>query len=149
MFLQTPAAEAAPRFSPNGRWIAYQSTTETGRQEVYVSPFPGPGGRVQVSTAGGTHPRWRSDGSEIFYISTSDNKLMAAAVNGQGSAFRVGVVKALFDISQRAGARNQYAYQYDVTPDGQRFLLNDLVRQQELAPPITVVMNWDAALDGR
>ena len=149
MFLQTPAAETGPRFSPDGRWIAYQSTSEAGRPEVYVSPFPGPGGRVRVSTAGGTHPRWRSDGSEVFYISTSDSKLMAAAVNGKGSVFQVGAVKALFDVSQRAGARNPYAYQYDVTPDGQRFLLNYLLRPQELNPPITVVMNWDAGLKGK
>ena len=74
---------------------------------------------------------------------------MAAAVNGKGAAFQVGAVKALFDVSQRARARNQYAYQYDVMPDGQRFLVNYLVRQPELNPPITVVMNWDAALNGK
>lgn len=142
---ESPAIEASPRFSPDGRWIAYLSD-ESGRPEVFVSPFPGPGPRVRISTAGGTQPRWRADGRELLYISASDNKLMAAAVNGTGSAFAVGTITALFDVSRRAGARNPYSYQYDVMPDGKRFLFNYIVRQQELNTPITIVTNWDAAL---
>ena len=69
---------------------------ESGKDEVYVAPFPGPGGKWQISTAGGTFPRWRRDGTEIFYLAP-DNKMMAAAVNGKGSNFEVGAVKPLFE----------------------------------------------------
>lgn len=144
MFLQTPAAETNPRFSPDGRWIAFQSADGNG-PKVYVAPFPGPGSSVLVSTAAGVQPRWRADGREIFYINPTDNTLMAAAVNGRGSSFQVGAVKPLFSVAQRTGTR----YQYDVTPDGKRFLVNFLLRQQELTTPITVVVNWDAGLEAK
>ena len=76
-----------PRFSRDGRWVAFTSD-ESGREEVFVVPFPGPGGRVPISTEGGTNPRWRQDGTEIFYLSPRLT-LMAAAVNGQNSEFEV------------------------------------------------------------
>jgi Tol biopolymer transport system component len=138
----TSTNENTARFAPDGRWIAYVST-ESGRPEVYVAPFPGPGGKSLISTAGGIQPRWRRDGGEIFYVGL-DNKLMAAAVNGKGSGFQVGAVKALFDVSQRTGFR----YQYD-TPDGQRFVVNFSVRQEESTQPITLVTNWMAGLKGK
>src|SRR5207253_1751710 len=71
------------------------NSTESGRNEVYVAPFPGPGSKWQISTGGGDYPRWRHDGAEIFYLAP-DNKLMVAAVNGKGSTFEAGVVKPLF-----------------------------------------------------
>ena len=127
------------KFSPDGRWIAYASG-ESGRNEVYVAPFPGPGGKWLVSTAGGTWPRWRRDGTEIFYLAL-DNQLMAATVNGKGSSFEVGAVKPLF----QTHALNAARYPYDVSTDGQRFLVNT-APVQTTAAPITVVLNWTAGL---
>jgi serine/threonine protein kinase/Tol biopolymer transport system component len=151
-FLQTQFNELPGGFSPDGRWIAYVSN-ESGRSEVYVSPFPEPGrvrsaaatletqgGKWQVSTAGGYQPRWRRDGKEIFYLGP-DDKLMSAAVNGAGSAFEVGAVRPLFDT--RAGGPG---FLYDVSADGQRFLVNTLVEELSESAPITLVVNWPALL---
>jgi len=129
---------ARARFSPNGRWIAYGSD-ESGRNEVYVAPFPQPAGKWQISTAGGNWPRWRHDGKELFYLAP-DGKLMAATVNGEASAFAVDAVRPLFD-TRLGGLR----YAYDVSPDGQRFLVNTVV-EEAAASPITLVVNWPAAL---
>jgi Tol biopolymer transport system component len=138
-FLNTKFNENFGRFSPDGRWIAY-SSDESGRSEVYVAPFPGPGGKWQISTAGGEFPRWQHDGTEIFYLSP-ENRLMAATVNGKGANFEVGAVKSLFAPRIATGGR----YQYDVSPDGQRFLINTALDQATSAP-ITVVVNWTAGL---
>jgi eukaryotic-like serine/threonine-protein kinase len=137
-FLQTQFNERGGQFSADGRWVAYVSD-ESGKLEVYVAPFPGPGGKWQVSTTGGTQPRYRRDGKEIFYLAP-DNKLMAAAVNGQGSAFEVGAVRPLFD-TRPSGP----GFVYDVAPDGQRFLVNTLT-EEVASTPITLVVNWPALL---
>jgi Tol biopolymer transport system component len=138
-FLKTQFNELYGRFSPDGRWVAYRSN-ESGMYEIYVAPFPGPGGKRQISTAGGSFPRWRRDGTEIFYFAP-DNKLMVAAVNGKGPSFEVGAVKPLFDTHVFNGLR----YPYDVTADGQQFLLSTVPGQSSSAP-ITVVVNWMAGL---
>ena len=127
--------------SPDGRWIAYQSN-ESGRDEVYVAPFPGPGGKWQISTAVGRMPRWGHDGTEIFYIA-GDNTLMTVAVNGKGSGFEVGAAKPLF--SARFAFATGFGLTYDVSPDGQRFLINT-APEQATSAPITVVTNWTAGL---
>jgi hypothetical protein len=137
-FLNTQFNESEGKFSPDGRWIAYQSN-ESGRNEVYVAPFPGPGGKWQVSTGGGLQPRWRRDGSEIFYIDPRGN-VMAAPVNGKGSSFEIGVIKQLFAARTKPIRRS-----YDVSADGQRFLINTLPEQM-MSAPITVVVNWTAGL---
>jgi serine/threonine protein kinase len=152
-FLQTSFSEDLGFFSPDGLWIAYVSN-ESGRNEVYVAPFLGlrgeptaaapgtPGGKWQVSAAGGNWPRWRSDGKEIFYLAP-DSKLMVAAVNGQGSAFEVDAVRPLFDMRPVTNQR----FMYDVSADGQRFLVNTPAEEGSSAPaPITLVVNWPAAL---
>jgi Tol biopolymer transport system component len=139
-FLNTQFNEIAGHFSPDGRWVAYYSN-ESGRYEVYVASFPGPGGKWQISTSGGKSARWRRDGTEIFYLDP-DNKLMAAAVNGKGSSLEVGAVKPLF---QTRAASPNYQYPYDVSADGQRFLINTLP-EQTASEPITVVVNWTAGL---
>ncbi|HEX4947993.1 MAG TPA: hypothetical protein VFZ34_15080, partial [Blastocatellia bacterium] len=105
--------------------------------EVYVTPFPGLGGKQQVSIAGGRIPRWRGDGKELFYLA-ADNKLMAAEVNIKGSAIEVGAVRPLFDILPAQQGRD-----FDVTADGQRFLVNTLVEDKE-SLPLTLVINWTA-----
>jgi hypothetical protein len=138
-FLNTKFNETSGQFSPDGRWVAYQSD-ESGKSEVYVAPFPGAGGKWQVSIAGGDYPRWRRDGAEIFYLA-SDNKLMAAAVNGKGQNFEVGVVTQLF----QTRAVTRLGSHYDVSADGQRFLINTRP-EQTAAAAITVVMNWAAGL---
>jgi len=139
-FLQTEFNESRAKFSPDGGWIAYQSD-ESGRDEVYVTLFPGPGGKRQISTAGGTFPRWRSDGKEIFYLAP-DNKLMAVEVKGQEATLEVGAARVLFDIQP---GNPISGYQYDVTSDGQHFLVNTSVAQKA-SSPITVVINWAAGL---
>jgi Tol biopolymer transport system component/predicted Ser/Thr protein kinase len=126
------------QFSPDGRWLVYNST-ESGRSEIYVAPFPGPGGKWQVSPSGGSWPRWRHDGTEIFYLAP-DNKLMAATVNGKVSSFEVGAIRPLFQ-TRSYGLR----YSYVVSADGQRFLINS-APEQKASAPITVVLNWTAGL---
>jgi Tol biopolymer transport system component len=145
-FLQTPANETQAQFSPDGRWIAYQSN-ESGRAEVYVSRFTGPepaGGKWQVSTNGGTWPRWHPDGREIFFVTDPpDSQMMAAAVNAQGDTFSVGAVTPLF---QAAPPPRQDAF-YQVSPDGTQFLFAvSSTLTQPNSTPITVVLNWTAAL---
>ncbi len=138
-FLNTEFNEGNGQFSPDGRWIAYFST-ESDSVELYVAPFPGPGGKRQISTSGALPPaRWRADGKEIFYMAP-DNKLMTAEVNGEGPMLEVGAVRALFEI--RSGGPG---VAYDVTADGQRFLVNTAVEQKE-STPITLVINWTADL---
>ncbi|MEK6322705.1 MAG: protein kinase [Acidobacteriota bacterium] len=137
-FLRTEFNELAPMFSPDGRWVAYQSD-ESGRMEIYVAPFPGPGGKRQVSTAGGLFPRWRGDGKELFYLATN-NRLMAAEVNSTGAAFEVGATRPLFE-ARLTGP----GYFYAVTPDGQRFLVNRAV-ESKASSPMILVLNWTADL---
>jgi eukaryotic-like serine/threonine-protein kinase len=134
-----PANEDWGRFSPDGKWIAY-SSGESGRYEIYVAPFPGPGGKWQVSNGGGYQPRWRRDGSEIFYLA-GDDKLMVAEVNGKGASFDVAAVKPLFNTAALQG----YGPTYDVTADGQRFLI-DSGPEHEITEPLTVVVNWTAGV---
>jgi Tol biopolymer transport system component len=131
------------QFSPDGKWIVYASN-ESGRNEIYVESFPPGAGRWQISTTGGLQPRWRRDGREIFYVAT-DGKLMAAAVQG-GGAFQAQTPVALFQTPLNGltfapgGSR-----QYEVSADGQRFLVNMPV-SLTASTPITVVLNWAAAL---
>jgi Tol biopolymer transport system component len=138
VFLQTPFIEGMAAFSPDGRWVAYVSN-ESGRPEVYVVPFQGGGGKWMISGGGGSLPRWRHDGREILYYSP-ENRLMAAAVDGTGTGFGVGAVQPLFEVSP--GNSRKF---YDVSPDG-RLLVNLATDTQTGATPITVVVNWAAAM---
>ncbi|MGA2714783.1 MAG: protein kinase [Bryobacteraceae bacterium] len=134
-FLSTRFYEDKGVFSPDGKWAAYQSN-ESGRNEIYVRPFPGPGGQWQVSTGGGTSPRWRADGKELYYVAP-DAKLMAVAVIAQEATFKPGTPEALFQ-THIAPAVNRP--QYDVARDG-RFLINtDL--QDTSTEPIHLLLNW-------
>ena len=143
-FLQTEFNELRCQFSPDGRWLAY-SSDETSRYEIYVRPFAGApagsGGKWQVSINGGSLPRWRRDGKELFYVAP-DRKLMAVEVKANSGSFQAGVPKPLFDtrtdpsIGSRGG--------YDVSPDGRRFLIS-APGEQPSASPIHVVVNWAAS----
>jgi Tol biopolymer transport system component len=137
-FAQTTFGEQHGQFSPDGKWIAYASN-ESGRNEIYVTPFPGPGGKRQVSTRGGTLPRWRNDGKEIFYAGF-DGVIMAAEVNIKGSTVAVTAVRPMF------GRVNvNQGFQFDVSADGQRFLAV-VAPEQDASGPMTLVQNWAATL---
>jgi Tol biopolymer transport system component len=143
-FLNASFNEGVGQFSPDGRWVAYQSD-ETGRYEIDVRPFPGPGGQWQISTAGGISPRWRPDGQELDYIAP-DGTLMAAPIVIKGAALEHGLPTALFRprISGGGTSPTTWRQQYAVAPDG-RFLIN--VTTTDASPtPITVIQNWAGAL---
>ncbi len=141
-FVVTPFLERAGQFSPDGRWVAYQSN-ETGPYEVYIRSFPGPGGQQQVSPSGGIQARWRSDGRELYYIAP-DGKLMAVPITMRGTAIQPGTPVALFQTRIWGGGTNAtLGHQYDVSPDG-RFLLNNAVEDVAMAP-ITLLLNWNPA----
>jgi eukaryotic-like serine/threonine-protein kinase len=141
--LHTGFDENEAQVSPDSQWVTYVSN-ESGRDEVYVESFPTPGTKRQVSTNGGVQPRWRRDGREIFFLA-QDQTLMAAPVT-PGAVLQVGRPAELFKTglpfrgTQAAGFRAEY----DVSPDGQRFLLMEDPEIQ--GPPVTVVLNWTAAL---
>jgi Tol biopolymer transport system component len=131
-FGKSEFSEREPTFSLDGKWLAYCSN-ESGEYKVYVVPFPGPGGKWQVSSGGGCNPRWRRDGKEIFYFSP-DNKVMSADVTTGGSKFEVGTVHTLFE-TRSYGIFGRY----DVTADGQRFIVPYEAGQPTAA--ITLVEN--------
>ena len=142
-FLGTEFVETQARFSPDGRWVSY-AANDSGRLEVYVRPFPGPGPPTRVSDNGGRWPRWRRDGSELFYL-TGDGTLIAVAVDGKRPQFQVGNARPLFKTHFRPMERLD-AYDYDVSPDGQRFLVNAFIENITVAAPITLLTNWPALL---
>lgn len=132
----TTGAEA--QFSPDGRWIAFSGlgSSGSGDPEVYVSRFPGPGRRIQISNHGGALARWRADGKELFYI-TMDKKLMAVAIDTSHDEPVAGVPHVLFQ-TRIIGPRF-VLFQYAVSPDGSRFLINSMPSVG--AAPLTVLMN--------
>jgi len=136
-FLQTRFDEAVPRFSPDGRWLAYVSN-ESGRNEIYVQPYPGPGGKWQISTEGGAEPVWNRNGRELFY--RTGDKMMAVEIRTQ-PGFSVGKPRMLFEGRYRPTPAT--SPNYDVSPDGQRFLMLKPAEQEQSAPTqINVVLNW-------
>ncbi|MGH9460177.1 MAG: protein kinase domain-containing protein, partial [Vicinamibacteria bacterium] len=151
VFLSTPFREANSDFSPNGRWMAYASS-ESGRSEVYVRPFPPGGGKWQVSDGGGGFPRWSRDGSQLFY--RTDEGLMVASVETGGDTFRAGKPRPLFEGAFLGGiggvglAGNSFA-DYDVAPDGRRFVMFPAPQDsgQRDHPHVTLVTHWFDELD--
>lgn len=133
-FLHTDNSELGGQISPDGKWLAYTSD-ESGRWEVYVTTFPDVSSKWQVSTAGGTQPRWRRDRKGLFYLA-ADRKLMSVEIKSSGT-FESGAVTPLF--ATRAKYTGTIAY--DVSADGQSFLINTIV-SDETPTPLTVVLNW-------
>jgi Tol biopolymer transport system component/DNA-binding winged helix-turn-helix (wHTH) protein len=129
------SGESRANVSPNGRWVAYESS-ESGREEIYVQSFPPSGSKWQISTAGGEEPYWRRDGKEMFYI--SGRTLMAVDVSSDEPAFTYGKPTPLFEVRLEVDSRRS---RYQVTGNGQRFLIN-VPLESTLAEPITVVTNW-------
>jgi Tol biopolymer transport system component len=135
---QTEFEERDGQFSPDDRWVAYQSN-ESGRFEIYVQPFPGPGGKWQVSSNGGAQVRWRPDAKELFYVSL-DGKLMAVPIALKAEQPEIGAPAALFNIRLGGAVQGISRQQYVVSADGQRFLVNTV--SDEAASPLTVILNW-------
>jgi eukaryotic-like serine/threonine-protein kinase len=136
-FPQTAFTESVPQFSPDARWLAYISN-ESGRYEIYVQPYPGPGGKWQISTEGGTEPLWNPNGRELFY--RSGNRMMAVDIATQ-PGFAAGKPRMLFEgpYMPTPGTTPNY----EVSRDGQRFLMLKPSEQAQAAPTqINVVLNW-------
>jgi len=143
--LSSPFDEREPQISPDGHWLAYCSD-ESGNYEIYVQPFTAEGkvggDKRRVSTNGGTEPLWRRDGKELFFVADG-GKMMSAAVTNNGGRLEFGAPKFLFQTHMH----NRYAilHEYDVSQDGQRFLIGTLIGESK-APPPTVILNWTADL---
>jgi eukaryotic-like serine/threonine-protein kinase len=153
VFIRAPAAAYDGQFSPDGRWVAYVSR-ESGREEVYVVPFDGnqvsntpPFEQVaitkrwQVSANGGAFPRWRRDGKELFYVAPG-SEFMGVGIDTKGNAFSLNEARPLF-----RGFLAAVAFPYDVSPDGQRFLVNGFGETE--TSPLTLVMNWKELLKNK
>lgn len=131
VFLGTNFEERNAEFSPDGKWVAYRSN-ESGRSDVYVRPFPGPGGQWQISTTGGVAPRWRRDGKELYYIAP-DARLMAVPIRTQGETLEPGTPIPLFQTRIVGGGSYPNRPQYDVAADG-RFLINVAIENAATRP---------------
>jgi hypothetical protein len=143
LFLKAVSIIRNGQFSPDGKWVAYASN-ETGKWEVYVTSFPDARGKWQVSTGGGEEPRWRTDGKELFYIS-SDSKVMAAPVT-TGDNFDAGPPVVLFQATPRQPVSTNDQFVYDVRRDGQQFLIATQLKQAE-SEPMSIILNWAARLN--
>jgi tRNA A-37 threonylcarbamoyl transferase component Bud32 len=148
-FVKTGFPEGAAKFSPDGQWVAY-SSMESGRPEIYVQAWPGPGAKIQISSDGGTDPLWRRDGKEIFY---RNGPRMMAVTATAGSTFRAGKPQMLWSgeythgLSSSCGWQGTSRTSYDVSLDGERFLMIKDDDQSLFATKIMVVVNWAAELN--
>jgi serine/threonine-protein kinase len=144
--------EGSAKFSPDGRWIAYAST-ESGRPEIFVQPFPGLGPKIQISNAGGTDPVWRRMGGELYY--RQGNRMMAVSVDASGPALRASAPRMLFEGAYYEGTGascemgGAAAANYDVSPDGQRFLMVRDNSAGSFGTRAIVVLNWAEELKAR
>jgi serine/threonine protein kinase/Tol biopolymer transport system component len=138
-YLESPFDKQNGVFSPDGHWIAYVSN-ESGRDEVYVQPFPLTSEKKQISTGGGIDPAWRKDGAELFYLA-ADSNLMAVPVRITASTIVPDAAEALFPMPG-----NQLRRNFAVSADGRRFLVGKPVSDGTASPPITVVLDWRAGL---
>jgi serine/threonine protein kinase len=139
LFLKASSTLRGGRLSPDGKWVAYAST-ESGRWETYVTSFPEAHGKWQISTSGGSQPKWRGDGKELFYLS-GDGKIMAVQVK-TGANFDAGSPVELFQADAREMVATSEEFSYDVSKDGQKFLINTQIKTAQT--PMSVVLNWDS-----
>jgi eukaryotic-like serine/threonine-protein kinase len=138
-FLHTSFSEWDPAFSPDGRWLAYESN-ESGSYEVYVRPFPGPGGKSQISTSGGLYPIWSRDGHKIFFVAP-DRRIMVTSYSAKGDTFSAGKPQVW---SQKNLIEAGGNYTYDLAPDGKRFavVLNPGGTEERSTDSVTVLLNF-------
>jgi hypothetical protein len=139
--MRTPFAGAFPAFSPDGHWLAYASV-ESGMSQVYVRPFPGPGGRWQISTAGGTLPVWSHDGRQLFF-ETLDQHVMRVSYSARGDSFASGKPEpwSQAQLQPMLGS----TFNYDVAPDGKRLaalLAGGGAANEKPATQLTVLLNF-------
>jgi hypothetical protein len=132
--IKTAFDEREAQLSPDNRWLAFASN-ESGRFEVYVQPFPSAGGKYRISPSGGSEPRWRADGAELFYVGP-DRKLMALAIS-TGATFSSGQPAVVVD----ARISDSAWWDYAVTPDGQQFIIKQTTNEGR-SSPLNVVLDW-------
>ncbi|MDA2924703.1 hypothetical protein MYX65_08625, partial [Acidobacteria bacterium AH-259-L09] len=133
-FLATQFNESQAMFSPDGRWIAFTSD-RSGQDEIYLKAYPGPGGLVPISTDGGTQPVWARNGKELFYRNA--DKMMVVSIQTEPT-FKAETPKLLFE-GEYSYSVPSYTSNYDVTPDGQRFLM---IKESQEVSQLTIVLNW-------
>jgi len=136
-FLPSDSSKTNAQISPDGKWVAYASN-ESGDWEIYVTTFPSAQGKWQVSRGGGSEPRWRGGGNELYYIGPSE-MLMAVPIEAAGS-FSSGSPAPLFQIRARAPISSTDLFTYDVTKDGKRFLVNQYLKPDHVVP-LTIVQH--------
>jgi len=139
-YLSTEFIEANGRFSPDGKWVAYQSN-ESGTNEIYVAPFPPTGAKWQVSNGGGVVPRWRRDGKEMFYVAPAIRSIVSVPIT-LGATPQIGQATKLFDFHPGLLGPTMY----DVTTDGQRFLINTRIGEEPPPQPLILVQHFDREL---
>jgi Tol biopolymer transport system component len=145
-YLVTPFNKTQAQFSPDGHWVVYTSN-ESGTVEAYVQPFPiSSGGKWPVSNGGGSQPRWSHDGKELFYFAPNET-LMAVDFTASGGNVQLGIPKALFraPVLGGNGGAPTTAWRWDVSKDGQRFLINTAL-EEEASSTITVLLNWQSTV---
>jgi Tol biopolymer transport system component len=146
--VQTKFSEGSPKLSPDGRWLAYASD-ESSRPEVYVIAFPGPGPKVQISTLGGTDPVWRRDGTELYYRSGDQMMVVEITARDTITASKPKVLwkgKYLAGAGSSCGMSGPTSSNYDVTPDGQRFIMIKDASENLECSALRVVSNWSRGL---
>jgi hypothetical protein len=146
VYIDDPRGVGHARFSPDGHWVAY-TVGSRDTQDIYVSPFPMPNGQQErwaISNGGGYQPLWARDGKEILYVSP-DGKVMSVEVSVDSSGLRSGTPQPLFPVRIAGGPPAAPTHRWDVTRDGERFLVTTVLDVTQ-SPPITIVTNWESAL---
>jgi eukaryotic-like serine/threonine-protein kinase len=146
-YLKTEFNEGGARFSPDGRWVAYHADgARKYEYEIYVQSFPQPSGAIRVSSGGGSEPRWRRDGKELFYLGPG-GQLMAVDVTTVGSFKVSSSPRRLFGAPIFGGPLIMNSW--DVAGDGKRFIVRTNVEAKQDPGSVTIVLNWPSTLSGR